>query len=75
MTIETRYNRRQSVWFMHNNKPTEKYVIGIIIVPIRDNTYPVIKYELSDHYSSDISDSTLLEKQLYITRADLVNSL
>lgn len=75
MEITTRYSLNQAVWFMLENKPVEKIVYGILIEPIRDSSYPVIRYEVGKYSTKQMIEHTFLQSILYPTKEELLKSL
>lgn len=65
MTISTKYNIGDTVWFMHDNKCVSKKVENIKIDV--DNMYI--------QYMFDGNDIWLSEKHLYSTKEELLKSL
>ena len=75
MTIETSFSMKQVVWFMNENKPTSKLVVGILVDPIRGSEYPKINYELGGtNFQSEV-EFTKPQRGLYITKEELLKSL
>lgn len=76
MTIETKYNIGQTVWFMNDNKPTEKVIYKITIGEIISfNNRPKIYYEIGRYGVDRIIEMIKVESELYITKEDLLKSL
>ena len=67
MTVTTEYNVGDSVWIMSGNKPTQKVIYKVTVtVSERINVY--YYFHISDKVST-------LEKYIFKTKQDLINSL
>jgi len=74
MTIETKFNIGDEVWFMHNNKPLK---VNIRVVNFSFETKASIKYLVSSK-NQKINDEYSIfvwEKDLFPSKQDLLNSL
>ena len=66
MTIETKYNIGDEVWFMFNHKPTQGKILGLTVY---SPTYYF--YIVSILYTS----GTIYEESLFPTKEELLKSL
>lgn len=69
MTIETKYNIGDKVWFMHNNSVNCETIIKIDVFIERDVIYNNIFYHIYNYCSPYI------EQKLFPTKEDLLKSL
>lgn len=73
MTIETRYNIGDKVWFMYNNSVKCELIIKINALIEKDmnstNIHITILYHLYDY------DTSYIESKLFPTKEELLKSL
>ena len=75
MTITTKFNKGEKVWFMHNNKPLE-IIIVFIDISIGGASGTVINYAgTKTNTSSYHRIDTINEHKLFKTKEDLIKSL
>ena len=73
MTIETKYNIGDEVWFMHDNKVKSGTIIKMCVVVERDiNSQYVSK---SVQYGFYNFNYTYIENRLFPTKEELLKSL
>ncbi len=75
MTIETKYNWKDEVWTMYNNKPTKCYIRSINIY-IRDNgvlDFLYFPYLSDGNYC--VNNYGVKENVLFKTKEELIASL
>lgn len=73
MTIETKYNTGDEVWFMHDNKAKKGIIIKIDVSIVRDmNSQNVVKRVYYDLYNFS---NPYIETNLFPTKEELLNSL
>lgn len=70
MTIETKYNIGDEVWFMKENKPTTRVVnfIEIIVLPTKSKSF--IRYGLKRGSDAE----RVVESLLFPTKEELIKS-
>jgi len=67
MTVTTKYNVGDSVWIMSGNRPTQKVVYKITVTASES---------INIHYYFHITEKvSTLEKYMFKTKEDLINSL
>lgn len=75
MTIETKYDIGQEVWFMWNNKATHRKIVGISI--IKDNEQQSEEYDIAGLEDDDMTlcDVTFKSEDTFPTKEELLKSL
>jgi hypothetical protein len=68
MTIKTKFNMKDKVWIMQNNRPTEKEVSYIRVKVGYDTINIYYKFGVTDNLEVN-------EHHLYETKEHLINSL
>ena len=71
MTIETKFNIGDEVWFMKENKPTKKVVDFIEIIAASTTSKSFIQYGLK----MEVVVERVTEKYLFSTKEELLKSL
>ncbi len=71
MTIETKYNIGDTVWFMKNNKLTQGKITVITVESVIGNSI-LISHGLNN---GDTTRPPYSENELFPTKQDLINSL
>ena len=76
MKIETKYNIRQEVWFMHSNKPRKDKVIKINFSYDSEKGEEKIVYTFKKLEDLQYVFNDMIEEQLiFATKEELINSL
>ncbi len=70
MTVTTKFNKGDVVWYMLNNKPLERKIVGIRIHPkFYDNDVDI-------YYTFNSTDQRgVSEEKLFKTKQELINNL
>lgn len=72
MNIETKFNVKDKVWFMEDNKPVVETIWNIEI-SLGDNS-PKVKY-IFFHKKSNDNHRYFLEEEIFATKEELLKSL
>jgi hypothetical protein len=68
MTIRTKFNKKDKVWIMEGNRPTEKEIISISVKVMFDTID--VYYEFAGYGRDKVN-----EHLIYQTKQDLIESL
>jgi hypothetical protein len=72
MTIETKFNYKETVWAMFSDTPTEFYITGIRAYLKNSGQDIEIQYDIQ---TSGGTVASRLEKMLFSTKKELIESL
>ena len=70
MTIETKYNIGDEVWFMNDGEPTSERIVRIDVERYEQKQY--VEYTV---VLSDVILTSFYEQELFPTKEELLNSL
>ena len=75
MKIETKYDIGQKVWFMWNNKATQRKIVGVIVN--KDNEQQSEEYDIAGLEDVDMTlyDVTFKLDDIFPTKEELLKSL
>ena len=76
MEFKTKFNLKDKVWYMKNNKPTEVTISGIEIFYVNTNQ-DHIKYNATDIINpvTWLDHTNLFENELFNSKEELLKSL
>lgn len=75
MKIETKYDIGQEVWFMWNNKATQRKIVGVCVS--KDNEQQSEEYDIVGLEDDDMTlyDVTFKPEDIFPTKEELIASL